>query len=39
LITFETVGTETPASAATSAIVAVPGLRLADACVLEMVTA
>ena len=37
-MTFETVGTDTPASAATSAIVAVPGLRLEDACVLEMAT-
>ena len=37
LITFETVGTETPASAATSAIVAVPGRRLEEG-VLEITT-
>jgi hypothetical protein len=37
LITFDTVGTDTPADSATSAIVADPGLRLEDA-VLEITT-
>ncbi len=38
LITFDTVGTDTPAWTATSAIVADPGRRLEEGCVPEITT-